>query len=145
MQQQTSEMQQPSRSLSNNKKLGYSKEFKRQYLEDVHPRGSRTYSILDSNDMCTFNIEQLSNMSCCILSYNGPSSLTPEDKLLNIDPTKLTQIHSTEYIDRANKRVSEMFSYDSKMNGALMLDNKHKDSYLLEVKQYGYMPQNYDK
>lgn len=64
------------------------KEVKKEYYEDAPIEKPRTFSILESTNEAIRTSMQtdLNSMSFCIMSYNGPSSLTPEETLLQMHP-----------------------------------------------------------
>lgn len=82
--------------------IGYIKETKKEYLEDAAEQTARNFNIIEATDD-TFRSwleSDLNTMSFCIMSYNGPSSLVPEDKLLQMHPLgkSVRKLYILDYI-----------------------------------------------
>lgn len=142
--------------------IGYEKEIKKEYLEteDPKPLYARSFSVIDfhdNNSIIGLSKSNLNSMSFWILSYNGPSSLTPEDELYNMPKMSMpfvniiapelsqneeaVQYRNNEYLVRARQKVASMFDIDShRFPHEPPAKGNAKDVYLVEMK--GFDKQN---
>lgn len=103
-------------------------------INDEEAKPSRIFNIYDSNDFVMS--KQFSSMSCCILSYKGPSKLTSDEELLGIDTTNPHK-RCRDYLTKSREKAYEILGLDSKtLSDDVSYKNIQKDAYLIELKAF---------